>query len=86
MKLFIFKTHPKWNYCGGLFCIVAQTFERARELGIGWEEYSADEHAHFLETPGDKRYDAIGYWVLCAVFDVPNETEEHVAVAQWNYA
>ena len=89
MKLFIFKTHPKWNYCGGLFCIVAQTFEHAGELGRGYRESEYDdasEHAQFLETPGDKDYDAVGYWVLCATLDVSSETEERVIAARWNYA
>jgi hypothetical protein len=90
LKLFIFKPHNSWSYCGGAYIIIAADFAAAATLLKQHEEHennlSPNELSKLIvdqtESPVN---DTENHWVLVESFPVADPTPR-VVFCSYNYA
>ena len=85
MKLYIFRPHEKWNYCGGSIIIIAENFNDCKKIFDLWGNYE-DKCNMFFKEDEDTEYPYWDTWVLQEELEVNCELEPRVVLCNFNYA
>lgn len=92
-KLFVYKTHPAWDYCGGGAAVIANNEKAAQELlteyivvtaGCPYSQplFSEEE----FEERRKERIEGVDCWVLIEAFLLKEEQTPRVIMCSWNWA
>lgn len=76
MKLFIFKPHDDWSYCGGGRVVIAEDYQKAIELFPGDKFFKSDD-----DSIGE---DVCDVWTLVEEFEVKAD-EPKIVLNEYNW-
>lgn len=92
MKIYLFRPHKEFAYCGGMVVVVANSYERAIELAIAHPEFedetvgSGEYELEFMTEAQEAEVEhGTEKWVYFAGYSLQGEHKEE-AFVNYNYA